>query len=100
MSSALVPGGPASLNVRSARSCRRSASEASALRVVIDMERQFIVSNVRAPRMRQLGDVIPLPASVRPDPSADFRIAPDVAVGAGPEAAAIADELAVLLRQA
>ncbi|SNY30497.1 hexosaminidase [Paractinoplanes atraurantiacus] len=50
--------------------------------------------------MRQLGDVIPLPVSVRPDPSADFRIAPDVSVGAGGEAAAVADELAVLLRQA
>ncbi|WP_245922921.1 beta-N-acetylhexosaminidase [Paractinoplanes atraurantiacus] len=55
---------------------------------------------MRAPMMRQLGDVIPLPVSVRPDPSADFRIAPDVSVGAGGEAAAVADELAVLLRQA
>lgn len=50
--------------------------------------------------MRQLGDVIPLPASVRPDPSADFRIAPDVSVGAVGEAAAVADELAALLRHA
>ncbi|MEU8814684.1 family 20 glycosylhydrolase [Actinoplanes sp. NPDC048796] len=55
---------------------------------------------MRAPMMRQLGDVIPLPVSVRPDPSADFRIAPDVAVGAGDGAAAIADELAALLRRA
>ncbi|XVV14005.1 beta-N-acetylhexosaminidase [Actinoplanes sp. CA-131856] len=55
---------------------------------------------MRAPMMRQLGDVIPLPASVRPDPSADFRIAPDVSVGADGEATAIADELAGLLRRA
>ncbi|MGK5681206.1 beta-N-acetylhexosaminidase [Actinoplanes sp. URMC 104] len=55
---------------------------------------------MRAPTMRHLGDVIPLPASVRPDASADFRIPADVTVGAAPAAAAIADELAGLLRRA
>ncbi|WP_307872900.1 beta-N-acetylhexosaminidase [Paractinoplanes ovalisporus] len=52
-----------------------------------------------APTMRQLGDVIPLPASVRPDASADFRITSDVSVSAAPAAAAVADELAEVLRR-
>jgi hexosaminidase len=64
---------------------------------VIDMERQFKVSRVRA-LTRQLGDVIPLPASVRPAPAANFRIPTDVAVSAAPEAADIAEQLAELLR--
>ena len=50
--------------------------------------------------MRQLGDVIPLPASVRPDPAADFRLTPEVSVSAGPGTEAIAGELADLLRRA
>jgi hexosaminidase len=49
--------------------------------------------------MRQLADVIPLPASVHADATADFRIPSDVSVSAAPAAAAIADELAVLLRR-
>ena len=56
-----------------------------------------MVSGVRT--MRQLGDVIPLPASVRPDSTADFRITEEVSVRADPAAAAIADELAALLRR-
>jgi hexosaminidase len=66
----------------------------------MNMERQFKVSLVRAPTMRQLGDVIPLPMSVRPDPAADFRLVPGVAVSAAPEAADIAEQLAELLRRA
>ncbi len=58
-----------------------------------------MVSRVRAPTMRQLGDVIPLPAAIRPDSGADFRIPTDVTVSAAPAAAAIADELAGLLRR-
>ena len=50
--------------------------------------------------MRQLGDVIPLPASVRPDPSADFRLPSEVSVHAGPGTETIAGELAALLRRA
>jgi hexosaminidase len=50
--------------------------------------------------MRKLDDVIPLPASVRPDPSADFRIGPDVSVSATPAAASIAQQLAELLSDA
>ena len=49
--------------------------------------------------MRQLGDVIPLPVSVRPDPAANFRITPDLSVRAAPEAADIAEQLATLLRR-
>ncbi|WP_240670451.1 family 20 glycosylhydrolase [Actinoplanes solisilvae] len=49
--------------------------------------------------MRELGDIIPLPASVRPDSSGDFRITAEVAVIAAPAAAAVADELAALLRR-
>ncbi|WP_308121348.1 beta-N-acetylhexosaminidase [Paractinoplanes bogorensis] len=52
-----------------------------------------------APTMRQLGDVIPLPAAVRPDSTADFRIPSGVSVSAAPAAAAVADELGVLLRR-
>ncbi|MBB4694903.1 family 20 glycosylhydrolase [Paractinoplanes abujensis] len=52
-----------------------------------------------APTMRQLGDVIPLPASVRPDATADFRVTAGVSVSAAPAAAAVAGELAGLLRQ-
>ncbi|GAB2596805.1 beta-N-acetylhexosaminidase [Paractinoplanes abujensis] len=54
---------------------------------------------VSAPTMRQLGDVIPLPASVRPDATADFRVTAGVSVSAAPAAAAVAGELAGLLRQ-
>jgi hexosaminidase len=68
--------------------------------VVIDMERQFMVSRVRAPTMRRLGDIIPLPASVRPDPAADFTIDSGTAVSAAPEAAGIAEQLAKLLSAA
>jgi hexosaminidase len=50
--------------------------------------------------MRQLDDVIPLPASVRPDPSADFTIGPDTAVSATAVTADIAGQLAELLREA
>ncbi len=50
--------------------------------------------------MRQLGDVIPRPVSVRSDPAADFAVPADVSVSAAPAAAAIADELADLLRRA
>ncbi len=50
--------------------------------------------------MRHLGDVIPLPVSVRPDPAADFPLPADVSVSAAPAATAIAGELAELLRQA
>jgi hexosaminidase len=50
--------------------------------------------------MRQLGDVIPLPAVVRPDPAGDFPITPEVAVSAAPEAADLAEHLAGLLRRA
>jgi hexosaminidase len=67
---------------------------------MIDMERQFRVFPVRAPTNRQLGDVIPVPASVRPDPAADFPLSSSTAVTAGPEAARVADRLAELLRAA
>jgi hexosaminidase len=67
--------------------------------VVIDMERQFKVSRVRA-TLRRLGDVIPLPVSVRPDAAANFLLSPTVSVSAVPEAVDIAEQLAELLRQA
>ncbi|HET6478879.1 MAG TPA: family 20 glycosylhydrolase [Actinoplanes sp.] len=54
---------------------------------------------MRAPTMRQLGDVIPLPTSVRPDATADFRIPAGVSVSAAPAVAAIAGELAGLLQR-
>jgi hexosaminidase len=50
--------------------------------------------------MRRLGDIIPLPASVRPDPAADFTIDSGTAVSAAPEAAGIAEQLAKLLSDA
>jgi hexosaminidase len=50
--------------------------------------------------MRQLDDVIPLPASVRPDPSADFTIGPDTSVSATASAADLAGQLTELLREA
>lgn len=50
--------------------------------------------------MRQLGDVIPLPVSVRPDPSGNFRIEPGLAVSTVPAAAGVAEQLAELLRHA
>ena len=53
---------------------------------------------MRAP-IRQLGDVIPLPVSVTPDPAATFVIPPGVAVSAAPAAAAVAEQLAVVLRR-
>ncbi|MGX6602295.1 beta-N-acetylhexosaminidase [Micromonosporaceae bacterium Da 78-11] len=55
---------------------------------------------MRAPTMRQLGDVIPLPASVRPDPAGDFLILAGTAVSAAPQAAGVAGYLAELLRAA
>jgi len=63
------------------------------------MERQFKVSRVRAPTFR-LGDVIPLPASVRPDPAANFTVTAATAVSAAPAAAGVAEQLAMLLRDA
>src|SRR4051812_4377149 len=63
------------------------------------MERQFKVSRVRA-TLRRLGDVIPLPVSVRPDPAANFHVSPTVSVSADPAAADLAEQLAALLRQA
>ena len=48
---------------------------------------------------RQLGDVIPLPVSVRPDPAANFRISTDLSVSAPAEAADIAGQLAELMRR-
>src|SRR3954452_5418777 len=98
MSVCRVPGGQANPKVRAARSCNRSTSARSARRVVIDMERQFKVSRVQA-LTRQLGDVIPLPVSVRPDPAANFRISSDLSVSAAPEAADLAEQLAELLRR-
>ncbi len=50
--------------------------------------------------MRQLGDVIPLPVSVRPEPAASFAVVPGTAVSTVPEAADIAEQLAELLRRA
>ncbi|MEU4239890.1 beta-N-acetylhexosaminidase [Actinoplanes sp. NPDC026619] len=50
--------------------------------------------------LRRLGDVIPLPVSVRPDPAANFLVSPTVSVSTDPAAADIADQLAELLRQA
>ncbi|GIM97017.1 beta-N-acetylhexosaminidase [Paractinoplanes toevensis] len=50
--------------------------------------------------LRRLGDVIPLPVSVRPDPAANFLVSPTVAVSADPAAADIAEQLAKLLRRA
>jgi hexosaminidase len=67
---------------------------------VIDMETQFIVCQVRPPTLRQLGDVIPLPASVRPDPAAAFTIGPGTAVSAVPDAEDVARQLAMLLSNA
>jgi len=64
------------------------------------METQFIVCQVRPPTIRQLGDVIPLPASVRPDPAATFTIGPRTSVSAVPEAEGVAQQLALLLRNA
>jgi hexosaminidase len=65
---------------------------------VIDMERQFKVSLVRA-TLRQLGDVIPLPVSVRPDAAANFHVSPTISVSAGPAATDLAEQLAELLRR-
>jgi hexosaminidase len=65
---------------------------------VIDMERQFKVSRVQA-LTRQLGDVIPLPVSVRPDPAANFHISSDLSVSGDPAAADIAEQLVELLRR-
>jgi hexosaminidase len=55
---------------------------------------------VPAPRIRRLDDVIPLPASLRSDPTGNFAIRPGVAVSASPAATGIAEELALLLRRA
>ena len=50
--------------------------------------------------MRRLGEVIPLPASVRPDEAATFTVTATTAVSAGPEALGVAEQLAGLLRDA
>ncbi|GAB1645471.1 beta-N-acetylhexosaminidase [Krasilnikovia sp. MM14-A1259] len=50
--------------------------------------------------MGQLGDVIPVPAQVWPDPAADFTIGPDAAIRAAPGAEPVARQLAELLRAA
>ena len=50
--------------------------------------------------MRQLGEVIPLPASVRPDPAAGFELSSGIPVSTVPEAAGIAEQVAALLRHA
>jgi hexosaminidase len=50
--------------------------------------------------MRRLGDVIPLPASVRPDEAATFTVTADTAVHADPAASGVAELLAGLLREA
>jgi hexosaminidase len=50
--------------------------------------------------MKQLGDVIPLPVSVRPDPAASFAVVPGTSVSTAPQAADIAEQLAELLRRA
>ncbi|RZU52423.1 hexosaminidase [Krasilnikovia cinnamomea] len=50
--------------------------------------------------MRGLGDVIPVPARVRPVPAAAFTVGPGTAVRAAPGAAAVADHLAEALRAA
>ena len=55
---------------------------------------------MRAPTIRRLDDVIPLPASVRPDEAANFTITAGVAVSADPAAAGVAGQLAALLRDA
>ncbi|WP_433301618.1 beta-N-acetylhexosaminidase [Actinoplanes sp. CA-030573] len=51
------------------------------------------------PALRQLGDVIPLPAAVRPDSAGNFRIPADVSVTATPAAEDIAEQLVELLRR-
>ncbi|BFU46567.1 beta-N-acetylhexosaminidase [Krasilnikovia sp. MM14-A1004] len=50
--------------------------------------------------MRGLGDVIPVPARVRPVPAAAFTIDPGTAVRAAPGTAAVAEHLAGALRAA
>ncbi|GAA0531206.1 beta-N-acetylhexosaminidase [Paractinoplanes ferrugineus] len=50
--------------------------------------------------LRRLGDVIPLPVSVRPDAAANFHLSPTVSVSAVPAARDIAEQLAELLREA
>ncbi|MFI6228948.1 beta-N-acetylhexosaminidase [Micromonospora echinospora] len=47
-----------------------------------------------------LGDVLPVPASVRPEPGADFALTADTVIQAEPATRAEADRLAVLLRPA
>ncbi|MFI6820498.1 beta-N-acetylhexosaminidase [Micromonospora sp. NPDC050187] len=47
-----------------------------------------------------LGDVLPVPASVRPEPGADFPLTVDTVIHAEPAARAEADRLAALLRPA
>ena len=47
-----------------------------------------------------LGDVIPVPAEVRPDPAASFTIHSGTAIRTDPRAAAVAEHLAVALRSA
>jgi hexosaminidase len=49
--------------------------------------------------MRSLGDVVPLPVSVRPDPAGNFPVPPDVAVSTVPAAVDVADRVAGLLRE-
>ncbi|WP_423791124.1 beta-N-acetylhexosaminidase [Micromonospora cathayae] len=47
-----------------------------------------------------LGDVLPAPMDVRPDPGADFTLTADTAIGAAPAARDAAEQLAALLRPA
>ncbi|MBG0567638.1 beta-N-acetylhexosaminidase [Actinoplanes sp. NEAU-A11] len=56
------------------------------------MRKQFRVFRVRA-QTKQLSDVIPLPASVRPDPAVTFTITAGTAVSAVGEAAGVAAHL-------
>ena len=51
-------------------------------------------------RTPQLGDVIPVPAEVRPDPAADFTIRSGTAIRAGAGTAAVGEQLAGALRAA
>jgi hexosaminidase len=64
--------------------------------VVIAMEKQFRVLRVR-PLTKQLGDVIPVPASVRPLPAVSFKIIDGTGVRTVPEASGVAAHLAAEL---
>ncbi|AGL14870.1 beta-N-acetylhexosaminidase [Actinoplanes sp. N902-109] len=49
---------------------------------------------------RELGDVIPVPGEVRPDPAADFTLDPGTTIGATPGTERVAGHLAAALRPA